>query len=225
MAIALEFSNLIINRYCFCECFPGGWELFCAFYPHDEDGQSFDQHLIRCGAMNDFSMHMIIKDQEEIGLQLMGKVKGRNSFVDMCLLGAGAAKLPYPCAWLEYVDNDEYGSVQFKGDVPKAWTREKIGDDFLYYGEMWERQETGWSNELRAFSRRHLTETVTSTSLWLGKVPMKHHQGKFGMLTVSADPDQPLNNLEPIQITNRWTGEQICFRNIGHVLRAGWAVD
>lgn len=100
MSVLLEFHSLVIRRDRIAAVFPGGWEQYVAEYGLPEEGW-WDEDLLRYGAMDGFSMELLVQDARALGLRLTSKRDGREVFQDMCILSSPDFRPALPCDWLE----------------------------------------------------------------------------------------------------------------------------
>ncbi len=99
MSIVLECYSLIIRRDKLEPLFSDGWEGFLYDYGEPEMG-SFDNDLVRFGAMSPMDINMIVDRWEDRGLKLVRRKKGAVVAADMVLHASPNDHPVVPCSWL-----------------------------------------------------------------------------------------------------------------------------
>lgn len=100
--VQIEFINLLINRRSLDRVYPGGSEKFIRDWgPFNGRSSSYDDDLVKFGAMNPADIDELIQELQEIGLVGLADKDRQKVWVDFCvldeLMGLGAR-----CDWVTY---------------------------------------------------------------------------------------------------------------------------
>lgn len=118
MAVKLEFINLLVPIKTIEQKYPGGWQQ-CLKDNKELIGHSvwFDEHLLRCGAMNGMDIYLMLDDWKRLGFKTHLGGKRPTKWIDVCVVEAMFADEGVPCSWLVVEDNTAYLKGTAKGEV------------------------------------------------------------------------------------------------------------
>ena len=108
--LKIEFICLLINRSSLDRKYPGGSDSFLEEWgPFNSRSSSYDDHMVKFGAMNSAVISDLIEKLESLGLVGLSEASGAKAWVDFCvveeLMGLRAR-----CDWVSYNSRDRTAS-------------------------------------------------------------------------------------------------------------------
>ena len=91
MAVQIECLNMIIPITVIEKKYPGGWKQYQhdnEFNAAESDDNFTDGELLRLGAMNSFSIYLIVSEWEDLGLKGYVRAGKKKKWRDFCLCNA-----------------------------------------------------------------------------------------------------------------------------------------